>query len=87
MLQTRRCTATTWGRWAERLTIQAIQSSMSMDVVGVRHVGMRMLLRLMPVSVAVLPSGHGVVRVHVVSIVMAVGMFMIQRLVRVRVAV
>ena len=58
-----------------------------MRVVRVRHVGMRMPQRLVPVPMAVFTEGHRIVRVGVMPVVMAVGVLMLQRVMRVRVAV
>ena len=56
-----------------------------MTVVRIRHVGMRMMQRIMPVRVAVRPGGHGIVRVLVVPVVVTVGVLMLERLMRMRV--
>ncbi len=53
-----------------------------MTVVRIRHMRMRMLQRLMPVRVAVRPSGHGIVRVLVVPVVVTVRVLVLQRLMR-----
>ena len=58
-----------------------------MRVVHVWHVGVRMTQRLVPVSVAVCTGGHGVVRVRVVPVVVAVRLFMLQRFMRMLVSV
>ena len=57
-----------------------------MDVVRVRHVRMSVSSRLVPVPVAVLARRHGFVHVVVMPVVVAVGVLVRQRLVRVLVA-
>ena len=57
-----------------------------MNVVRVRHMGMHVLQRLMPVAVAVFTCRHGIVGVLVMPVVVAVGVFVLQRLVLVLVA-
>jgi hypothetical protein len=61
--------------------------SVSVAVVGIRHVSMRMTRRFMPVSVAVLPSGCGIMPVLVVPVVVAVGVLVLQRFVLMLMAV
>mgnify|MGYP003382481874 CR=1 FL=1 len=63
------------------------RSAVSVNVMRIRHVGMRMCQWFMPVSVAVLPSGHGLVIVRVVSVVMTVRVFVLQCVVGVLVTV
>lgn len=57
-----------------------------MGVVRVRHVGMPMLQRLVLVLVAVFARRHGIVHVVVMPVVVAVGVFVLQRFVLVLVA-
>ena len=58
-----------------------------MLVVRVRHVGMRMLQRFVPVSMAMFTRRHGIVNVVVMPVVVAVGVFVLQRIVGVLVSV
>lgn len=57
-----------------------------MDVVRVRHVGMSMPQRLVPVRVAVFARRHRVMHVVVMPVVMAMCVLMLQRFVLVLVA-
>lgn len=61
-------------------------ASVPMQVVRVRHVGMPMSQRLVDMPMAVFARWHGIVHVLVMTIVMAVGMFVSQRFVRMLVA-
>lgn len=56
-----------------------------MRVVHVRRVRVAVPCRRMPVRMAVRSRGHGIVRMVVVAVVMAVRMLVFQRIVRVRV--
>ena len=56
---------------------------MAMLVVQVRHMGVLMRHRFMPVLVAVWARGHRVMPVNVVPIVVGVGMFVFQSFVKV----
>ena len=58
-----------------------------MPMMGIRHVRMRMEQRLMGMRMAVGACRHGVVRMVVVPIVVAMGVFMRHRLVRMRMPV
>lgn len=60
---------------------------MPMCMVRIRHVRMRVALRLVAVPVTVFACGHGIVRVAVVPVVVPVGMLVLQRLVLVLVRV
>lgn len=57
-----------------------------MGVVRVRDVGMPMLQRLVPVRMAVFASRHAIVHVVVMPVVVAVGVFVLQRFVLMLVA-
>ena len=48
-----------------------------MSVVRVRHMGMDVLQRLVPVAVAVFAFRHGIVGVLVMPVVVAVGVFVL----------
>ena len=65
----------------------AAAASVPMGVVCIRYVWVRMLLRLMSMPVAVLANGHGLMQVIVVPVVVAVRVFVLQRLVFVLVLV
>lgn len=60
---------------------------MTVRVVRVGHVRMCVPQRVVPMPVAVFAQGHRVMPVCVVSLVVAVGVLVLQRLVRVLVAV
>ena len=53
----------------------------------VRHMGMRVAHRRVPMRMAVCASWHGLMRMQMVPVVMRVGMLMFQRLVLMFVAV
>ena len=61
--------------------------SVSMGVMRVGHVWMRMPRRLVPVPMAVLAFGSRIVQVVVMPVVVAVGVLVLQRFMRVLVAV
>lgn len=61
--------------------------SVPMGMVRVRHVGVRMLQRFVPVSMAVFALRHGIVHVVVMPVVVTVRVFMLQRLVHMGVIV
>ena len=60
---------------------------MTMRVMRIGNMGVRMLNRLVQVPVAVLAHRHHVVGVIVMPVIVAVRVFMLQRLMRVLVAV
>ena len=58
-----------------------------MQVMGIGHVGMGMVCRLVAMHVAVLADRHRIVRVPVMPVIVPMGVLMVQRLVLVFVAV
>ncbi len=60
----------------QRQRVEHVWLSMAVPVVSIWHMGVAVLDRLMQVPMAVGASGHGVVNMGVMPIVMPVGVFM-----------